>query len=1222
MAKTEIRATAIKDGSIYDIDIAPDAGIDASKISTSSDYRFVTDEQVNLWNQASVNDTQIITVAKQGGAFTSIKAAMDSITDASTTNRYTISVSSGVYIEPEIHMKPHVVIHGTSYLQTIIEPQDPLKNLINAAPSSSIFQCMLRGVTGVDKSAVYYSGGSGTFRLDSVRFGANTQYVNMNSSLAPCIGIVTRCSAESDAATTLGFKFTNPQGSPYPVQAVVEDFILNTNLSTIVDIMELSGLNTQVLVNKITLIKSSKTGEAFRAYNGAELRVNVANLSGFNIGVHNPNIGSGSMISLNSVVMRDMDQNDVLLSNPLTKGSLTGVFDTNKVNIDASISGLSANYTDTVNHKVVQLGDFYVGDNLGSLTGISDILNEGFPVGLYQGGEMRQNISNPLTIDIEMGYGYLRKGVYPSRILARYEWKNTSLLLSPNSVNYIYINESNIITTSPTHPSPLYNNIVLGKVVTTFSGIEFIEKSSIVAKDVVSNLIDFNKSGIGSLYESGSIVSIYNSSMIAVSAGVYFYGSKRHVLNGKDASIPFYHYYRNNQGGFSSNQTPYLLHRYDNGNGELASAQTNTYVKSSMYVVGSGVNERYMVVAGTTLYSSLIEAEAGDLPNPPSYFNDSCVLIASLITSEDGVIAKVFDERPIIGTKNSGIASSAYHGNLLGLDNDDHPQYFKKTGDNMNGNIDMGGNEIKNAGLINGITVSSHYTRHLPNGTDPLPTGVAVSIGDNNLEGVANKFSRNDHVHAHGNRTNPNDHAVATVSSAGFMSSTDKMKLDGLSYYTHPTGFENVPAAALTGANVVSQVLVNTSGHTTGVNTRVLTAADIGASATGHVHAVATIGSNGFMSYTDKMKLDYLSDYAHPTGFENVPAAALTGANVVSQVLVNASGHTTGVNTRVLTAADIGASATGHVHAVATTGADGFMSSADKTKLNGIATSATANSTDAQLRDRATHTGTQAISTVTGLQTALDGTVNITANQSIGGMKTFTGTTTFSGLVNVNNELQVLSTAYVQGSVIADSTLSVASTISEGGSLLSSKYAGVSHVHAVATTGADGFMSSTDKTKLNGIATSATANSTDAQLRDRTTHTGTQAISTVTGLQTALDTPKRYTNVVTTVSQPASPYTPNVNTPDLLDITLTPSVTTTFITPSWGGGPVTDGRRVMVRLRQTGAGSGLISWDAGYNFPSGTAPVLTTTSGKHDLLGFMYNGVSAKWDLIAMTKNL
>ncbi|MGT2453794.1 carbohydrate-binding protein [Cupriavidus basilensis] len=57
----------------------------------------------------------------------------------------------------------------------------------------------------------------------------------------------------------------------------------------------------------------------------------------------------------------------------------------------------------------------------------------------------------------------------------------------------------------------------------------------------------------------------------------------------------------------------------------------------------------------------------------------------------------------------------------------------------------------------------------------------------------------------------------------------------------------------------------------------------------------------------------------------------------------------------------------------ATGGAAGLMPAADKGKLNGIAAGATANATDAQLRDRATHTGTQAIATVVGLQAALDG---------------------------------------------------------------------------------------------------------------------------------------------------------------------------------------------------------------------------------------------------------
>ena len=98
---------------------------------------------------------------------------------------------------------------------------------------------------------------------------------------------------------------------------------------------------------------------------------------------------------------------------------------------------------------------------------------------------------------------------------------------------------------------------------------------------------------------------------------------------------------------------------------------------------------------------------------------------------------------------------------------------------------------------------------------------------------------------------------------------------------------------------------------------------------------------------------------------------------------------------------------------------------------------------------------------------------------------------------------------------------------------LSSSYAPLSHVgsrgaaHTNATTTEAGFMSAADKTKLNGVATSATANQTDAYLLDRTNHTGTQAIDTVIGLQAALDD-KEYvltagTNVTIDRTDPLNP---------------------------------------------------------------------------------------------------
>jgi hypothetical protein len=56
----------------------------------------------------------------------------------------------------------------------------------------------------------------------------------------------------------------------------------------------------------------------------------------------------------------------------------------------------------------------------------------------------------------------------------------------------------------------------------------------------------------------------------------------------------------------------------------------------------------------------------------------------------------------------------------------------------------------------------------------------------------------------------------------------------------------------------------------------------------------------------------------------------------------------------------------------ATQSAAGSMSAADKAKLDNVAAGATANQTDAYLLNRANHTGSQAISTVTNLQSSLD----------------------------------------------------------------------------------------------------------------------------------------------------------------------------------------------------------------------------------------------------------
>lgn len=88
----------------------------------------------------------------------------------------------------------------------------------------------------------------------------------------------------------------------------------------------------------------------------------------------------------------------------------------------------------------------------------------------------------------------------------------------------------------------------------------------------------------------------------------------------------------------------------------------------------------------------------------------------------------------------------------------------------------------------------------------------------------------------------------------------------------------------------------------------------------------------------------------------------------------------------------------------------GLISSGKILKLDGIASGATANQTDAYLLDRANHTGVQDISTVTGLQTALDSKVDKVAGERLINASEITKLSNQSGTNTGDQDLSGLAT--------------------------------------------------------------------------------------------------------------------------------------------------------------------------------------------------------------------
>lgn len=168
-----------------------------------------------------------------------------------------------------------------------------------------------------------------------------------------------------------------------------------------------------------------------------------------------------------------------------------------------------------------------------------------------------------------------------------------------------------------------------------------------------------------------------------------------------------------------------------------------------------------------------------------------------------------------------------------------------------------------------------------------------------------------------------------------------------------------------------------------------------------------------------------------------------------------------------------------------------FMTTAERSKLAGVATGATANDTDANLKNRANHTGEQAISTITGLQTALNGKASLTTSN------TFVGTQYF-GSANNAAPMTLARTAATSNQVgmILEIT-GVHSRYFGIGTDTQPYWATSSNITAgdmIWHEGNDGAGSGLDADTVDGLQASAFA-----------TASHTHIIADVTGLQTALD---------------------------------------------------------------------------------------------------------------------
>ena len=173
-------------------------------------------------------------------------------------------------------------------------------------------------------------------------------------------------------------------------------------------------------------------------------------------------------------------------------------------------------------------------------------------------------------------------------------------------------------------------------------------------------------------------------------------------------------------------------------------------------------------------------------------------------------------------------------------------------------------------------------------------------------------------------------YSEVTTTTDGLMLATDKVKLDNIAdnanNYVHPT----YAAAAL----YLYKIGVDNTGHVSSfaaVSKNDITGLGIPAQDT--TYSVVTTSANGLMLATDKAKLDGIAtnanNYTHPS--------YTSYSSGLYKVTVDTLGHVSSATAVAKTdITGLGIPAQDTTYTVATTSADGLMSSTDKTKLDGI----------------------------------------------------------------------------------------------------------------------------------------------------------------------------------------------------------------------------------------------------------------------------------------------
>jgi pectin methylesterase-like acyl-CoA thioesterase len=682
----------------------------------------------------SGKDETIITVQKKGGDFTSIVDALDSIIDNTTSNRFVIRVGSGVYAESEIIMKEYVNIYGNGKA-TVVAPDSNNHHIIRGIINTEIGDMILSG-SGPGYAAIYQESSSGSSEdaliCRNILFGENDIHCWAYGDVGEARVILFDSKYGGTYQFNYGFRTTNNSAtnkkSSITLMGITsQDFTLPLPKYVLYS----SGVNCEIIANGfIAIYEGTPPGSGSvvaKTLNGGHISLIGADIEGFDMAIYSENAGSAPSIVSSGSSILDCTV-DINIAHPSTTGSINICASRVKTTVNGT-PPMTLFLVDPEDSGIVSNGPFfYSRTTYNTVTDISNLISKTPTMGVISGGSLTKSSPNSLVLIIGAGTGYtnLTNLVYN-------EWSAGTIELPQNSTVYIFLTTNNIISSNAAFPNSDIN-IILGQVSTNATSIIYIQNTPLNSVHWSNHMSNMVRQALGPIYVSGSQVSESTIQLqLMVTQGVYYYSTNEFNPGGSDP-ITFTVYYRSGVSGTYTaiiGQTSVPTDFYDDGTGFLATLPDTKYTKHLLCLLG-GPEESYALIYSQNYYDSDTLAVAGGLPLLPSFITSAFVKVVSIIVQEGTVgIISFVDERPRIGFASSSTTGTiTVHGDLIGLGADDHPQYLLTTGGTMTGDLNLGESNIVNPGLYDGFDVSDHALRHAFGAVDGLSPALDENIMD------------------------------------------------------------------------------------------------------------------------------------------------------------------------------------------------------------------------------------------------------------------------------------------------------------------------------------------------------------------------------------------------------------------------------------------------------------------------------------------------------------